>query len=89
MSKNGIAHNLIEYRCHLYSTSIKNVFKFLCSRTMNGEITPINNNTPRRIVMLNLSAILPTKQNDIVNAGNIHCKCTFLDCTVVLYTYKI
>ena len=76
MIKNSIAHNLIEYRCHVYSTPIKNVFKFLCSRTMNGEITPINNNAPRRIVMLNLSAILPTKQNDIVNAGNIHCKCT-------------
>ena len=39
MSENSIAHILIEYRCHLYSTPIKNVFEFLCSRTMNDEIT--------------------------------------------------
>ena len=75
MGKNNIAHILIEYRWHLYSTPIEDVFRVLCSWIMNNDIAPDNNNTSRSIVTINLSDIPPRKRNDIVYADIIHCNC--------------
>ena len=43
---------------------------------MNDDTPPDNGNTSRRIVTMNLSAIPPRKQNDIVYADIIPCNCT-------------